>query len=157
MPTSTYVPLATYTLPSNASGIVFSSIPATYRDLIFVFSGKLTATANTFWQANGDGGSNYSYVQMWGTGSGGGSSNAVASTTAGLFGANYTGQGVNIVQFLDYSATDKHKVALTRNNDGGGVVGAVASRWANNAAIHTVGIQGSFVAGSTFSLFGIEA
>jgi hypothetical protein len=158
-----YIALATTTLGSSATSVTFSSIPTTVngvalRDLIFVFNGTFTATANSFWQANGDTAANYSYVQMWGTGSGGGNTNSDAAATGGLAGANYTGRGVNIVQFMDYSATDKHKTALTRNNDGSDVVGAVASRWANTSAITSVRIflsGASFTSGSTFSLYGI--
>jgi len=158
MPTPTYIPLQTITLGSAASSVTFASIPQTYRDLVFVFNGSFTAIANSFWQANGDTASNYSYVQMWGTGSGSGVSNSAGPVDGGLAGANYTGRGTNIVQFMDYSATDKHKTAMTRNNDAGGVVGAVASRWANTAAITSIRIYGpTFVSGSTFSLYAIEA
>ena len=39
MPTPTYTPLATVTLGTSAASVTFSSIPATYRDLILIFDG----------------------------------------------------------------------------------------------------------------------
>jgi len=64
--TDTYRPLATITLGSTASSITFSSIPATYRDLIIVGNPLGAEAAARF---NGDSGSNYNGVQMWGNGS----------------------------------------------------------------------------------------
>jgi hypothetical protein len=57
MPTPTYTPLATVTLGTTAASVTFSSIPATYRDLIFVLSG-LGGSANITLRYNGDSGSN---------------------------------------------------------------------------------------------------
>jgi hypothetical protein len=150
-----YLPLANVTLASATSSVTFSSIPATYRDLVLVFNGSFTATANSFWQANGDTGANYSYIQAFGTGSGGGSSD---NGNSALAGANYTDRGTNILQFIDYSATDKHKVALTRSNSASGAVAMASSRWFNTAAITSVRVFLSgqnFTTGSTFALYGI--
>ena len=156
MPTPTYIPLANLTLGSTASSVTFSSIPATYRDLILVHNGALTNTDNIVWRANGDTGSNYSIVQGLGVSSGT-SSNSSASRTSGLAGSSYTQQSANITQWLDYSATDKHKTSLGRANSPTSEVGMSASRWANTAAITSLTLLGAFASGNTFSLYGVIA
>ena len=166
MPTSTYVALATETLSGTATDVTFSSIPATYRDLILVFAGEGTNTVqNTYLRFNSDTGSNYSNVDMQGNGS---SASSVSATTTGawfLITGETLGQEQSnaISQIMDYSATDKHTTLLTRansNNPTGATVDATASRWANTSAVTSVQVfvtSGSFAAGCTFSLYGIEA
>jgi len=156
MPTPTYTPLATVTLASSASSVTLSNIPASYRDLILIHNGALTNTDNIVWRANGDTGSNYSIVQALAT-SGGASSNSSASRTSGLAGSSYTQQSANITQWLDYSATDKHKTSLGRANSPTSEVGMSASRWANTAAINSLTLLGAFASGNTFSLYGVIA
>ena len=71
------------------------------------------------------------------------------------------GRQLNLIcQFMDSSATDKHKTVLTRDNDAGFQVGARAFRWANAAAITSIQVfvsAGTFNSGSTFNLFGVIA
>lgn len=164
MPTNTYTALATITLGGTDSEISFASIPATYRDLIVVV-GNMTATAaNTFYvQLNGDTASNYSWVTTWGTGSGTGSDSL---TNNGAIVGGYTGLSTStgqttIIQLMDYSASNKHKVVLSRHNNSAGEVSMSVSRWANTAAVNQVNLKilpsGSFKSGSTFSLFGIAS
>lgn len=159
MPTSTYVALATTTLSSAASSVTFSSIPASYRDLVLVVQGTL-ASANTIAaEVNGDTGSNYPWVRMYGTGSS--AVDQSGTYVRALIGRLSTSQSVSIAQFMDYSATDKHKTILSRGDAADDLTVANAVRWANTAAITSILVRedgaGSFQAGSTFSLYGIEA
>jgi len=79
MPTPTYTPLATVTLGSTAASVTFSSIPATYRDLILIITAQRTGSpVNVGMRFNGDSGSNYSSVFMTGTGS-----SAISGTVSG--------------------------------------------------------------------------
>lgn len=157
MPSSTYTALATLTLASTDSSISFASIPATYRDLVIVIDGTISAGGGEVVRVNfnGDGTSgNYPAVYMDGAGSGSGTS----STDNRRFGLIYATRTNIIAQLNDYSATDKNKTWLSRANGANNAVFASAGRWANNAAIHTVTIfpdANSFAIGSTFSLFGI--
>lgn len=162
MPTNTYTPLATITLTGTDSEIVFSSIPATYRDLILVASNTLTGSAtNGFMKVNSDTGNNYNRVQMWGNGSS--PLSYSASGDNGFYAIEFAGSGAVgavVMQFMDYSATDKHKTILIRSNVAGSVVMASANRWGNTNAINTISIapgSGSFAIGSTFSLYGVIA
>jgi hypothetical protein len=159
MPTATYIALANTTLSSTATSITFSSIPATYRDLVLVIAGTTDATRTTGVRFNSDTGSNYSYVEMNGTGSAAESSSGTLSFA--LAGRMTTSQSTTIVQVMDYSATDKHKTVLSRGGSSADLVRASASRWANTAAITSVYIAtldinvNAFQSGTTFSLFGI--
>jgi hypothetical protein len=163
MPTSTYVPLATITLSSTDSEIIFSSIPATYRDLILVAAIRNTGGSydNVRIQFNSDTGSNYSYVQVFFNGSSAVSNSGTTNIFEGLTSSN-THNAAGIVQIMDYSATDKHKSVLTRGNTASSDNGnrMSASRWTNTAAINYIRLFGqtnSFASGSTFSLYGIAS
>jgi hypothetical protein len=153
MPTLTYTPLATITLGSSASSVTFSSIPATYRDLILV---ALPLGDEAGIRFNGDTGSNYTYVQMFGNGT---SPFSDSGTLTSLY---VTGPSVPaIAQIMDYSATDKHKTALNRRNTASlTFVAAMANRWANTAAVNTmtiIALATTFTAGSRFDLYGIAS
>jgi hypothetical protein len=169
MPTQTYQPLATVTLGSSASSVTFSSIPATYRDLILVSVAGCTLTTETArLRFNADTGNNYNWVFMNGVGSGSPVSSAQSnqnnmdfSPYVGISGT--VGKWNNILQIQDYSATDKHKTVLTRTNINGDTypgTTAMAGRWASTSAITSILVypsSGSFIAGSTFSLYGVIA
>ena len=81
------------------------------------------------------------------------------STAIGV--SSTSGQWGNaVLQIMDYSATDKHKTALARNNVAGIGVEASATRWANTAAITSVQVYvdtGSFAIGTTLSLYAIAS
>ena len=170
MPTPTYVALATTTLSSASSSVTFSSIPADYRDLVLIGNARTTTTnARGYeicgFQFNSDTGSNYSRVRMRYNGSTYGSDSGTGGNLEfeGIIDQSTASGTFNMVklQLLDYSATDKHTTALFGGNNLSGQTGSYAGRWANTAAVNTIKfftIQGgTFDAGSTFSLFGIEA
>lgn len=161
MPTPTHTPLATLTLTGTDSEVAFANIPNTYRDLVLIVEGELSAagTPDILLKLNSDS-SNYTQVYMRGTGS---------STASGTYTTIYlnsastwsSGRRYNhIVQIMDYSATDKHKTVLARGNWAGGDINASASRWASNTAVNAVSVSvssGSMAIGSTFSLYGIAS
>ncbi len=157
MPTPTYTPLATVTLGTAVSSVTFSSIPATYRDLIAVYNGTAATGGDLYMTLNADS-SNYSMVRMLGSTT----VTSVAESTREI-GLARTGETSLIVQIMDYSATDKHKTTLSRSNGptATSVVAAYASRYASTSAITSVGftINGghNFQTGSTFALYAIAS
>lgn len=164
MPTNTYTALATVTLGGSDSSITFSSIPATYRDLILVIVGNTTGNADYGLRFNGDSGANYSFVYMGGNGSSTVSGTSSSETQIVLDGYFWRSGEISscIVQIMDYSANNKHKQVLSRNNVAGGGVDAFANRWANTAAITSVEVRvstggQSFATGTTLSLYGVIA
>jgi hypothetical protein len=159
MPTPTYTPLATVTLGSSASSVTFSSIPATYRDLIVVFVGSASTAADLRIQLNADTGSNYSFVYAFGAPP---SVFSAAGTQNGLtFGAVDGNQTLSKISIMDYSATDKHKTSLTRwDSASSNAVAMYASRWANTAAVTSLLVfptSGTLSTGATVNLYGIKA
>jgi hypothetical protein len=159
-PVSTYTALATYTVTGSPDAEVeFSSIPATYRDLVVVMGGKASAGQQGTIQLNGSNTSIYSEVVMLGFS--GGATSYTGSGTSFAQILNNTTSDATIINIMDYSATDKHKTLLYRSNSQGASTIAVAGRWASTEAVHTVtiGIQGgaNYSVGSVFSLYGIAS
>jgi len=163
-PVSTYVALATTTLPSATATVTFSSIPATYRDLVLVIDGQQSNSGGSevVMQINGDGSSSYTNVRM----NGNGTNTSSASYTETFITLAQATRGVRfttVTSIMDYSATDKHKTVLSRGNQGGGGdgVGAIAGRWPSTSAVTSIAAKNyfgeNFDAGTTFSLYGIEA
>jgi hypothetical protein len=162
MPTNTYTPLATVTLTGADSSVTFASIPATYRDLILVVAGSDSGSGFHQVRFNGDTGSNYAFVLIQNYPSGGNNIESLAysgETSINVaWQANLGTAGVQTVQIMDYSATDKHKTVLSRGNKQGSNVAAHAGRWANTAAITSVTfLADSMATGTTLSLYGVIA
>jgi hypothetical protein len=154
MPTPTHTPLATVTISGSVNSITFSSIPATYRDLVILFGGAAASATQLSIEFNGDTGSNYSrqYLEFRGSAGAGESTDKRWIADVGSAQSNF------IFQVMDYSATDKQKTALVRANDPSAIVWAAAGRWANTAAITSIKLFSggpNFVAGSSFSIYGI--
>ena len=156
MATPTYIALATTTVTADAS-IILSSIPQGYRDLVLVVEGTNSAGASLLCRANNNVGStSYPWVYMRGDGSSATSQSSASNDF--VLGTVYSDRGVTIAQFLDYSASDKHKVCLSRNNTAAQRVQAFVSRWESTNAITQLEVKpstGNFT--GTISLYGIEA
>ena len=161
MPTSTYTPLANLTLGSTASSVTFSSISQSYRDLILVINAPMSSGGVFgYLRFNGDSGSNYSAVRMFGSGSSAGSDTGLIGASAINFSEFYVEQNITTVNIMDYTATDKHKTVLSRANAPSNYVFGIAGRWANTAAITSLTISTSsstWAAGGTFALYGIAS
>lgn len=157
MPTPTYTPVANVTLASAASSIVFSNIPATYRDLILVVNGTQSANQYVAVRYNSDAGSNYTYIRMTD-----GPASASGTESFGRLGVgNPQDRFLVVANIMDYSATNQHKTWLSRSNIPANFVGAIAGRWANTAAITSVNVltttADTYAIGTTFSLYGVIA
>jgi hypothetical protein len=157
-----YIPLATVTLGGSDASVVFSAIPAVFKDLVLVINGNTTGNADYGLRFNSDSGSNYSFVYMGGNGSSSASGSNSGETQVVLDAYFWRSSEVStlVAQIMDYSATDKHKTVLSRNNVAGGGVDAFANRWANTAAITSVEVRvstggQSFATGTTMNLYGV--
>ena len=156
MPTPTYIPLATTTLTGSATSVTFSNIPQSYRDLVLVINGKGSIDENATYTLNGST-TGFNWVRM----AGDGSTTVSDSNTNNTIGRVGTGDTTIIAQFIDYSATDKHKHFIINNNYPGAEVRAIAARWASTSAITSIAmgirLSGSYLTGTTMSLYGIAA
>ena len=159
--TDTYRALANITLGTAASSVTFSSIPATFRDLVLVFTGTGSTTLQGRIRLNGDTGSNYTYIRMSGSGSAT-TSAAAGSQTSGFISAiaqaTTTGALQMDINIMDYSATDKHKTIISQASAAANGAEAFVNRWANTAAVTSVQIltsTGNWAIGTTVALYGI--
>ena len=162
--TYTQVPGGSVTLGSAASSVTFSSIAGTYTDLVLVMTSTPTSgIPEVFVQVNGDTGSNYSSTVV--TGSGGTASSArQTSTTSSRIGYNAVSGGTNaqnaIVNFMNYANTTTYKTFISRGNNANYGTDATVGLWRSTAAINSVTVllaSSTFIAGSTFNLYGITA
>ena len=155
--TNTWVAIGASTLSGTASSLTFGSIPGGYRDLILAVQGGATSNFQFRVRFNGDTGSNYPYVQMYGEPNGYGSDANTLDHIRAVFG-NTANTGVATLQIMDYSNISKHKTVLAREQGmSESYIVARASRWASNSAINTIEIiphSGSLQTGSTFTLYG---
>lgn len=156
MATPTYELLDSEVLSSSASSMTFTSIPATYRDLVLVVD--VTTDNVRDWTVRFNSNSTgYSTVWMYGDGTSA-ISQFFGSGTLHRWQETVVGKGMFIMQIMDYSATDKHKTSLIRSNTNERVH-AIIGRWANTSAVNSVAIApisgANFLTGSTFYLYGI--
>ncbi len=151
--------LAAVTLQTASTEITFSGIPAIYRDLILVIDGLSNTASNGFLYFNGDN-TNSNYTNLWALGNGSTTATGADSVGAyigGIYGSNRT---LNIIQIMDYSATDKHKTRLNRMSVPGDQVTMVVTRWANTAAVNSLRFtlgSNTMSIGTTLSLYGVIA
>lgn len=157
--TATYIALSNTTLGAAATSVTFSSIPATYRDLVLVIAGTTDAARTIGYRLNSDTGTNYHYTLIGGDGTN--PESASGLLTLGVLTRMGTGQSTTIANFMDYSATDKHKTVLSRGGTSAELLRAHVSRWASTNAVTSIYIAtldintNAFQSGTTFSLYGI--
>lgn len=159
----TYEPIATQTLGSSSSSVTFSSIPATYTDLILIFNGTGTSgSANDMGlRLNGDTGTNYSNTLIYGTGSVAGSGRHTGLTFLRGWYLSSTAQTNCIFNVMNYSNTTTFKTVIGRSNISNAEVDAAVGLYRSTSAISSLSLtpQGGaqFTTGSVFTLYGIKA
>jgi hypothetical protein len=158
--TATYSLIASNTLGSAATTTTFSSIPATFTDLVMVATLSSSGTTYSGIRFNGDTASNYSLTDLYGTGSSAISSRQSNITGGGSGDTSGTGT-VLIYQINDYANTTTYKTTISRNGSASTNVVASTCLWRNTAAINSITIYtvtaDNWAIGSTFKLYGIQA
>jgi hypothetical protein len=123
-----------------------------------VFRGTLTTATNNELELriNGDTGSNYVRMVVYGDGSSAGSIQDSFNSYRFSYGNN-TNPFTSIVEFMDYSATDKHKTMLNRESQANRASALGAGRWANTAAMTSFQVfcVQNMAVGTTLNLYGI--
>jgi hypothetical protein len=168
MATNTYVALDKITVGTAVSSVTFSSIPATYTDLVIVASFTVaTASANLVMTFNGDTTSGlYSKTQLEGTGTSVFSGRTANGNNIGLdsnIGNDTTSPSIQIIQLMNYANTSVFKTVLARQGGYWSANPGVSARvglWRNTNAITSVTLTNgavNFSVGSTFSLYGIAS
>lgn len=157
---ATYEAIATTTLGSAQTSITFSSIPATYTDLVLVVGGAINSGYGLNLQYNSDTGANYSNTYFYGDGSSALSGRGT-SENVGYVGYLSTGQGNTIAHIMNYANTTTYKTALGRGNQAGVLTVARVMLWRSTAAINSIKLSFdgivTFNSGTTATLYGIAA
>lgn len=157
--TATYDCIATTTLTTTTTNITFSSIPATFTDLVLVFNGFNTGTLDGITlRCNGDTGSNYSVTALDGNGTTASSERFANTTNAYLGNINATMNTI-LININNYSNTTTNKTILNRmSTTGGSYVRASVHLWRNTAAINSLTLGSvNLASGTMATLYGIKA
>jgi hypothetical protein len=172
---NTYEAIATVTVGSGgAANIEFTSIPATYTDLLVKLSGRSDQLASNgqdiYIQFNNDTGSNYSFTRVYGTGSAAASDSAAASATAARVGrvtsasstaSTFASNEIYIPNYAGASAKSISIDGAEENNATASIMVLNAALWSGTAAITSLKIlplaaATNFVQYSTATLYGIK-
>lgn len=163
---ATYEPISTTTVTgSSTATITFSSIPATYTDIVLVgyTNGSRTTYGGDFQiQFNNDTTGNYDMIIMSGTGSSV-TANRYAnqqSINMGPLGPNGTSEfNFTLCHINNYTSTNGHKPIYSVTSGQSQAVIRVHGVWTNSAqAINRIDLTGNtynFNVGTTVTLYGI--
>jgi len=166
---NTYTLIASNVLSTTAASVTFSSIPATYTDLVLRFSSRSDGASQTYsllitLNALSSG---YSETRLIGDGAAASSAastglanNLSISTGAGATSNTFSS---NEIYLPSYTASQNKAYSIqgvTENNATTAFIRATAALLSNTAAINqitiTMGSSTNFVSGSSFYLYGIK-
>jgi hypothetical protein len=170
---NTYTLIASNTLGSSAASVTFSSIPATYTDLVLKVSVRSTraATSNNFdMRINSDSSSLYSYTYIYGSGSSAASSRSSNDTSffiSTMNAANSTSSTFTSAEIYipSYTASQNKPLgsfgAFENNSSTTNEIDANAHLYRSTSAITSLTLYSglgsfSFDTGSSFFLYGIK-
>ena len=162
---ATYEPIATTNGTGSSNTISFTSIPATYTDLVMVFEGAVSSggTAGlTFTINNITTGTLYSFTRVQGNGTSATSTRG-SSANDGSFGyVSSSNRSMSILNVMNYSNGTTFKTTIARSNTSDasdGRVGAYVTLFRDTPPVTRLDIIASqnFTTASTFTLYGIKA
>jgi hypothetical protein len=163
--------IESYVLSTTESSVTFTGLGAyssSYKHLQIRHAARSNAafaTLGVFSRLNGDSGSNYASHSLTGTGSSVVSGSLTTQTRArsGMAaGSTVTANafGAGVIDLLDPYSTTKNKTFRTLSgNTGGTRIDLHSGLWMNTASVTSWQLlldDGSFIAGSRFSLYGIR-
>jgi hypothetical protein len=169
---NTYTLISSNTLSTTTASVTFSSIPQTYNDLVLKVSARadtVDTNVNIYIQFNGNTtGTNYNGL-LYGYYSSANNYNQILNRNQMDYGLWASGANIltnmfaaNEVYIPNYTSS-MFKVlgaqGIIENNSSTGWALMTSSLWRQTAAITTILMQpysGSFLAGSTFWLYGIK-
>ena len=155
--TATYSLIQSQTLGSATTTVTFSSIPATFTDLVLVSNILGSGPQYARYRFNGDTGTNYSFTVLSGDGTS--ATSGRASSQSGLNMALNNTNTLNTLNILDYSNSTTYKTALAKRGDASFGIDVYAGLWRSTSAINSIEIYSpnNLNTNSTFRLYGVEA
>lgn len=166
---NTYTLISAQTLASSAASVTFSSIPATYTDLVLRVSARTDqsgVSVSTIVTINGDTATNYSRIILQGNGSAASSSSSSSAANTRILTQGTTATastfGNTEIYIPSYTVSQNKPFSsfvVTETNATATDMLAQAHLWRNTAAITSIVFSlsaGNFVSGSSFYLYGIK-
>ena len=168
---NTYTLISSNVLASSAASVTFSSIPATYTDLVVRYSARCDAAVTVrlaYIQLNATA-SSYSETYLAGDGASATSARATAQPFIGYLrvpGTSATASTFSSGEFYvpSYAVSQNKPMSIfdaAENNTTTAYILAEAALWSNTAAITQIKFgldgSGSLVTGSSFYLYGIRS
>jgi hypothetical protein len=160
---ATYEPIEAKTLGSDVATVTFSSIPATYTDLVLVMAVKKSTSDGGYLalRYNSDTATNYSATFLYGDGTSA-LSGRVSSEAFGRFGnASTSNFQSSIVSIQNYANATTFKTSISRSSVVGNYTLSYCTLWRKTPEVITsitiLTDSGNLVTGSTFTLYGIKA
>ena len=168
---NTYTLISSNILTTSAASVTFSSIPATFTDLVVRISNRSAASGTVLSSAllfNSSTAGNYSSTIIEGDGSNDSSFRMTSDTQAYTYDINAADSTANTfssgeIYIPNYAVTAKKPFGVfgtSENNDSFSRIRASANLWGLTDAITSITIQmyggSSFVSGSSFYLYGIS-
>lgn len=158
---ATYEPIATLTGTGSSATLSFTSIPATYTDLVLVINGALSTGNNTRMRFNNDTASNYSNTALSGDGASASSYRDSSQTSFSYTG--YTDATISnfIFNIMNYANTTTYKTFIQRRNLSTSQVSSTVGLWRSTSAINQVDVYSAsgatWTTTTTATLYGIKA
>lgn len=167
---ATYVPIASNTLTTSAASVTFSSIPATYTDLVLKWSARSNDSGNSeLLLVSLDGttsGTSQSNIELQGTGSSAVSfsnpnrANMLAAVTGNNATANTFSSGeLYIPNYAGSTNKPASIFSANENNTTNAVIQVLAGLLRSTSVISSIRLAPSsttFLTGSSFFLYGIK-
>jgi hypothetical protein len=167
---NTYSLISSNVLTSSAASVTFSSIPATFTDLVLRGSARVDSASNyqSMAMAFNGGSPTSAFSQTWINGSGTGTTSGrygsnttlypsyvnAASSTSNTFGSFE----IYVPNYLIAQSKPIGVFGATENNATDARIEADAMLWASNNSVASITLYGNtnFVSGSSFYLYGIK-
>lgn len=158
---STYTPIATTTISSDASTITFSSISGSYTDLVLQGAINLSTSGGQLrFYFNGSTATNYSSTNLRGTGSAAQSSRTLNDGNIIVSYTDPSSMNAFALNVMNYSNTTTYKTTLARNGNTNYATEAGVGLWRSTSAVTSITLtcgDGKFTTGTTLTLYGIQA
>jgi len=164
----TYTAIASVTVGSGgAANMEFTSIPATYTDLVLFISPRINAAQNEIFMRFNGSSTGYSTRTVFGNGSSAGSGTGGTDQVEGIVvnRSDYTAStfGNTFIYIPNYAGSANKSVSIDsvmENNAAAALSDLAAALWSNSAAITQITLTpysgNSFVQYSTATLYGIK-
>jgi len=156
----TYEAIGTTTVSTAVTSVSFTSIPATYDDLVLISNASYTSGSGDLnIRFNSDSGaSQYAYVRQI---NGSPISISVSTGSSSLVVSDNTVNSIQICDVFEYKNTGVFKTFLHKGGNVTNQIGGTVGVWKSNTAITTVTFHPEFSGttwstGSTFTIYGIK-